>query len=248
MPLPNYGVLKGRLVKYRPEVRGETPHFQLLLDAGGSFRVSVSVRSGSAPEHAANLLHLIDPDLRHPVVAGLAELDDGFRRLPSRPGGLALDYVRGGLFDPRRMRPLPPDRAGPENDLTDALARLARAALADERVRLYAFGDRWGPEPGKPDDVFGFAPGNGLHDLHMNQGNLDRHAPDNGPWQDGALLAHLPADDRWVAIFLAFQTQVWETDDRTGAALRRSRDGRRARADAAASARRPRDGRGRPSR
>ncbi|MDP9364229.1 MAG: YukJ family protein, partial [Chloroflexota bacterium] len=185
MPLRNYGVLKGRVAEFRPEVRGETPHFQILLDAGQPFRVSIGVRSGTAEEHESNLLTLIDPDVRHPVVGGLAELDDGFARLPSRPGGLALDYVRGGLFDPRRMRPLPPDRAGPENDVTDALARLARAALADERIRLYAFGDRWGPEPGEPDDVFGFEPGNGFHDLHMNQGNRDRHAPDNGPWQDG---------------------------------------------------------------
>lgn len=223
MPLPNYGVLKGRVADFRPEVRGETPHFQILLDAGEPFRVSVSVRSGSSGA-AADLLHLIDADFRHPVLPALLALPDGFASLPRRPGDFALDYVRGALFDPRGLRPLPASRSGPENDLTDALARLARAASADRQIRLYAFGDRWGPEPGQPDDIFDFDPGNGLHDLHMNQGNRDRHAPDNGTWQDGALLAHLPSDDRWVAIFLAFQSQIWQTDEGTGAAIDAPRD------------------------
>jgi uncharacterized protein YukJ len=52
----------------------------------------------------------------------------------------------------------------------------------------------------------------------MNQGN-PRSGPfggDNGVWQDGALFVHLPEETRWIAIFLAFQTQAWQTDDLTG--------------------------------
>jgi uncharacterized protein YukJ len=36
---------------------------------------------------------------------------------------------------------------------------------------IYAFGAKWGPEKGKPDKYFKFVPGNGIHDIHMNQGN-----------------------------------------------------------------------------
>jgi len=52
----------------------------------------------------------------------------------------------------------------------------------------------------------------------MNQGNPTGggHAGDNGVWQDGGLLLWFPDADRWVAIFLAFQSQSWHTDDRTG--------------------------------
>jgi hypothetical protein len=35
-------------------------------------------------------------------------------------------------------------------------------------------------------------------------------------WQDGGLLLHFPKEPRWVAIFLAFQSQTWHTDDTTG--------------------------------
>ena len=52
----------------------------------------------------------------------------------------------------------------------------------------------------------------------MNQGNLRSggHAGDNGVWHDGGLLFWFPGADRWVAAFLAFQSQSWHTDDHTG--------------------------------
>jgi hypothetical protein len=92
-------------------------------------------------------------------------------------------------------------------------------AAADPGARVYAFGQRWGPEPGVPDKVFGFTPGNGIHDIHMNQGNSQEFRHDDGVWQDGGLLLHYPAQEQWVAIFLAFQSQAWHTDDRTGHAI-----------------------------
>jgi hypothetical protein len=67
--------------------------------------------------------------------------------------------------------------------------------------------------------VFGFRPGNGVHDIHMNQGSTGRFARDNGVWQDGGLFLHFPGGDQWVAVFLAFQSQAWHTDDRTGGPL-----------------------------
>ena len=66
------------------------------------------------------------------------------------------------------------------------------------------------------DKFFGFEPGNGVHDIHMNQSNVGRFAPDNGVYQDGALLLHFAAQQQWVAIFLKFQSQTWHTDDETG--------------------------------
>jgi hypothetical protein len=71
--------------------------------------------------------------------------------------------------------------------------------------------------------VFHFTPGNGVHDIHMNQGNAGRFVGDDGVWQDGALLLHYPAENRWSALFLAFQSQALHTDDVTGHALPGSR-------------------------
>ena len=93
---------------------------------------------------------------------------------------------------------------------------IVERSLTDSTSRLHAYGTRWGPESDTPDQVFGFTPGNGIHDIHMNQGNRDEHWHDNGIWSDGGLIFQWrePDPDRWSAIFLAFQAQSWHTDNR----------------------------------
>jgi hypothetical protein len=52
--------------------------------------------------------------------------------------------------------------------------------------------------------------------MHMNQGNDAGHRGEDGVWQDGGLLMHFRSPSQWVAIFLAFQSQAWHTDDTNG--------------------------------
>jgi uncharacterized protein YukJ len=212
MPLNKYGVLVGRAVERRREGGTDSPHYQVRIDAAGtSYRIAVNVLSQESP---SELLYLADDDFRHPVTASVAGLGAGWHDLQPRSG---LDFIRGNLFARPSMRTLPPDAAGPDNDLADFLDHSIERAIADPDALVYAFGERWGPEGGRKDKVFGFKPGNGVHDIHMNQGNSERFRGDDGVWQDGGLLLRL--DGRWVGIFLAFQSQAWHTDDTTGHAI-----------------------------
>ncbi|MEU2223001.1 DUF2278 family protein [Streptomyces sp. NPDC018347] len=218
MPVKTYGVLIARAVATRREGAKGTPHYQIHLtdDTGTHYRAAVNVLSQQRP---SDLLYLVDNDVRHPLTAALEGLPGGWNTLPPGPGGPNLDFVRGNLFDPSAMRTLPPDVAGPDNDLADLLDHYVRRAVDDPGARLYVFGSRFGPEPATEDKVFGFLPGNGVHDIHMNQGNSGRFTDDDGVWQDGGLLLHFPGQPRWVGIFLAFQSQAWHTDDTTGHTL-----------------------------
>ncbi|GLW06704.1 hypothetical protein Misp01_18340 [Microtetraspora sp. NBRC 13810] len=218
MPLRSYGVLAGRAIDRRREGAANTPHYQIHLvdDAGTAYRAAVNVLSQQAP---SELLYLADDDFRHPVLDQLPAAGSGWTALTSAAGSGALDFVRGNLFDPAAMRPLPPDLPGDDNDLADLLDHYVRRAVNDESAAVYVFGERWGPEAATRDKVFGFLPGNGVHDVHMNQGNSGRFQADDGVWQDGALLIHLPDQARWIGVFLAFQSQSWRTDDVTGHAL-----------------------------
>ncbi|MEU6067783.1 MULTISPECIES: DUF2278 family protein [Streptomyces] len=215
MPLKAYGVLITRAVDTRREGAADTPHYQIHLtdDTGTHYRAAVNVLSQQRP---SELLYLIDEDFQHPVTARLAGLPSGWNALPSGPGGPNLDFVRGNLFDPGKMRTLPADASGPDNDLADLLDHYVNRAIEDRDARMHLFGERFGPEPKIKDKVFGFLPGNGVHDIHMNQGNSGRFKKDDGVWQDGGMLIRFPAQNRWVAIFLAFQSQAWHTDDVTG--------------------------------
>lgn len=217
MALKNYGVLVGRVVDRRAETDRDSPHYQLLMTAAGTqYRVAVNVLSSEDPP---NLLYAADDAFRHPALNEMAALDEGHHVLPSTPGGAALDFIRANLVARDGMRELPPEEPGPDNDLADALEHYVQRAMSDPGARVYAFGEHWGPEEGGKDKIFGFEPGNGVHNVHMNQGNSAAHARDDGVWQDGALLMHFPGQDQWVAVFLAFQSQNWHTDDTTGHAI-----------------------------
>lgn len=209
-----YTLAKGRALSHRQERGGKTPHFHLLLDCGGILaRLSINTRSGSSRGKQAELLFLANDDYQHPIIDELTLLDDGLYEVATEPGGLAIDYQRGGHFDPRDLVQLPASRPGSRNDLSDELLARATRAINDPGARVYAWGTRWGPEPTLHDHIFDFIPGNGLHDIHMNQGNTDEHRHDNRAWADGALMVQSTRLGRWSAIFLAFQTQSWNTDE-----------------------------------
>jgi hypothetical protein len=114
------------------------------------------------------------------------------------------------------MRSLPHTLPGPENDLSDQLEHFVRRAVQEPDATVYAFGQRWGPEPQTRDKIFNFLPGLGIHDIHMNQGNVPPFLGDDGVWQDGGLVLQFSSTRQWVAVFLAFQSQAWHTDDTTG--------------------------------
>jgi uncharacterized protein YukJ len=178
MALKNYGVLKGRPIARRLG-SGSSPHYQIHVvdEAGTNYRIAVNVKSQLAP---SELMYHIKSHFTHPLTDIVAVLPGGFTALERRPDSGALDLIRGNLLQPGLMTPLPPELPGPDNDLNEKLDQIVQRAMADEDAIVYAFGERWGPEDRNADKYFGFMPGNGIHDIHMNQGNTGRFVQDDG--------------------------------------------------------------------
>jgi uncharacterized protein YukJ len=211
--ISGYGVLRGKAVAGKLE--GEKPHYQIHIQAAGTdHRIAVNVMSDEFP---SELLFFLDSDFHHPLLAQLPAITEGYHAVPKQPGGIALDFIRGNLFSPEEMKVVPLDREGAGDDLHQIFDLHVKQAI-DRGADVYAFGSKWGPET-KPDEYFHFKPGNGIHDIHMNQGNEKGHQQDNGVWQDGGLFLHFADENRWLAFFLAFQSQSFHTDDVTGAAI-----------------------------
>src|SRR5262245_53263196 len=186
MALKNYGVLKGTVVGHLRDA--DDDHYQVLVRAAKVMhRIAVNVKS-SAPNAPSTLLFQSITSIPPKLASGLAALQPGYQKLPSRPGGLAQDYVRGGLVKPGSMQLVPPDKPGADNDLKDLLEAAVVKAIGQPGSLIYAFGEKWGPEKNRPDQYFKFKPGNGIHDIHMNQGNSGQYKKDNGVYQDGAVF------------------------------------------------------------
>ncbi len=215
MPLKNYGVLKGRPSEYH---RG-TPsneHFQVLINRGNDpHRIAINTKSNVQP---SQLLYYSDSDFKHEITNALTNsgLSDGFTPLQTGPGGLALDFIRRNLFDVEQMKPLPPQGPKADDDLNDQFEYFISQAIDSLDSVVYAFGEHWTDHV--PDKIFPLInPSKGIHDIHMNQGNpMGRYSNDNGVWQDGGILIHYPSAAKWAAVFTAFQSQSFHTDDQTG--------------------------------
>lgn len=212
--LRNYKVLKGIASDLTLD-EDDDPHIEIRIEADGvSYRIAVNVRSKVSPH---DLLYANIVDFQHAALtAELAALPMGLTDIRNDRPDLALDYVRGGFVEREDMNVAPFQMIGPKNDLREFIEPLVQEGMEDDDIHFYAFGEAWGPENNKPDQYFDFEPGNGIHDIHMNQGNTGDFRPTNGPNQDGGLLVHFTDTDEWVAIFLAFQSQNWNTEAATG--------------------------------
>jgi uncharacterized protein YukJ len=216
MPIQNYGVLTGRVFD-RVLATKKDEHYHLLVNHGADpQRVAINTMSTTPP---SQVLYYANPDFKHPITDAIlqADLQPGYIPLDSKPGGLALDFVRSNLFDPSQMVVLPPTSTGNTSDLNDQLDILVQQAIAATDTVLYAFGQHWTDASGA-DQVFPeIDPSTGIHDIHMNQGNpKGSFYKDNGVYQDGGLIFHFPSTGKWAAVFVAFQSESFKTNDQTG--------------------------------
>ena len=220
MPIASYSVLRGRPTAGKV-VSGASAHYQITVQAaGGPFTVAVNIQSVDGSQ----VLYDIQQNATPPVP--LTNVADGMTKLASKPGGLALDYIRDTvngrpMIQKSQMTLLPvaSDTAkfiaeAERNDhvheteqhaLGNAVVALLNAAVKDSGALVYAFGSAFS-DNGVVD---------GIHDIHMNQGNpVNNHGGDNGIWQDGALFLYSSVHKAYTAIFIAFQNESWHTDSK----------------------------------
>lgn len=204
MPIYNYSVLVGD--PQPGSVSGPSdspPHYLIPVTAnGGQFQIAVNIESSDDSQ----VLYNINTNFQPPNPELLSSMQQGMNPITAQ-GDPAIDFVRSRsngqpIVTLAEMQLLPLPSEDNSDNLNNAVVELLNQATSDPNGLIYAFGSQ-------------YTDGTGIHDIHMNQGNPDpgAFAADNGIWQDGAILFQLPGSGSWTAIFIAFQTESWNTDD-----------------------------------
>jgi uncharacterized protein YukJ len=208
-----YAVIKGRIADAKPfPTQGRTrPHYHLLIEAGSSrFDVAVNIVSEDPKVADVRVLYAIKYGFTPRTARELSSMGAGIRNLP-QDSDLRLDYVSDDLVTRDEMSLLPlfdGKHGGRHGGGCDAIMDLVGRAVGNPKATVYAFGHRYSPSH-KPDPAWGFSPDDGVHNIHMNQGNAPNdHGNENGRHQDGALW--IETDGAWSAVYVAFQTQSWD--------------------------------------
>ncbi|KAJ5349159.1 hypothetical protein MYU51_012037 [Penicillium brevicompactum] len=185
---------------FRRNNRGHPPNPNRPKDIPGLLRAAINIKS---TDDETRLAYWVNNNMEdHPIVQKLTGLDFGFNPINSVPESnvQSLDYIRGNLFNPRSGRVLAHDIPGTNNDMIDVLEPEITKAI-EKKATIYLFGSEFNTK-------------NGIHNVHMNQGNIKKFARDDGVFQDGGLL--IQYENHWTGIFIAFASQAIHTDDQTG--------------------------------
>jgi len=210
MSLP-YGFAKAKIIA-PPKLTSkrldqETQYHQhLTLDVGGdTWDVAVNVGTDDADDL---LRYRLIFDFHHPITTDLNSAPAGAKALTGATKLPALDFMRSDILSETG-----PWRDSDPMDGSDAVEPVASL----ERLFLSARDNAWDVY------VFGrfYSEGNGIHDIHFNQGSGGRHFQHrpgddhndhNDVWQDGAVLVNRGSGP-WAAYFAMFTQQTTQTDD-----------------------------------
>jgi uncharacterized protein YukJ len=212
----NYGFLKCRIVsdpRLKPTHRRNEIQYHLHIscsapsqDGNDIWDAAVNVGTNDADDL---LRYKLAFDYRHPILSNLRGAPTGFTDLTGTAALPALDFLRSDI--------LGATGAWRDSDVMDGsefpepvatLKRLLNKAQS-ENLDVYIFGRTFTDG------------GQGIHDVHMNQGSQsntflnngrDDHNDHNDIWQDGAVLVDL-GQTQWAAYFTAFTQQLVPTDD-----------------------------------
>ncbi|KAI0128710.1 hypothetical protein BJ170DRAFT_622668 [Xylariales sp. AK1849] len=206
MTIARYGVWKGTATKWEP-TQQDNDHGHITFTDGNDSDLdcAVDVRSKDSDSRIV-FWNIVSFDSSHPVAQKLDKIAEGYQAITDHTAnGLGLDYLKGNLVNVKQGRILPYQVTGANNDILDFLNPILTAAVS-QKADMYLFGSKYDGSDG-----------NGIHDIHMNQGDAGSFASENGVYQDGGMIFNFKTGGEmtgWQAVFLAFATQATQTDSK----------------------------------
>jgi uncharacterized protein YukJ len=212
-----YTILKGRITgaKVFGQNPRKRPHYHLMIEnADGKFDVAINIASEDKNIAKVPVLYAIKDASNLPNLAAIKAFNGTAQNLEGADRQrLGLDYTAQGHVTREQMKELPVIDAHAAVQGDNDIIRFIDPAVNNDDAEVFAFGRRYSDNAPR-DPAWGFSPDDGVHNIHMNQGNArGNHDDENGRWHDGGLLIHFKSTDQWKIAYVAFQTQTWNNDD-----------------------------------
>lgn len=202
---------KAKLFSQNPHRR---PHYHILVETDDSqFDIAVNIASEDPNTDDVTVLFAIKDNITPPFVDKLVKLPSGMFDLPDQ-GIVGIDYIEDRLVNKEEMDLLPLfNSSQPIEEQGEArIKQLVEQVIAEDDAVIYAFGHRYN-QSSRPNSAWHFQPDDGIHNIHMNQGNYKgNHDHENGRHEDGALFIYFPKANTWFGVYVAFQTQSFDND------------------------------------
>ena len=196
----------------------QRPHYHILVETENQqFDIAVNIASEDPKSADVRVLYALKPNITPPQVEALLSLSNGMFNLPAK-GIVGIDFVRDQLVTKEQMQLLPLFNSSQpiEDQGEPQIKQLVEQVIAEKNAVLYAFGHRYEQRSAQQttsNQAWGFQPDDGIHNIHMNQGNSrGNHDDENGRGEDGALFIYLRDSNTWVGVYVAFQTQSFDND------------------------------------
>ncbi|KAK2603264.1 hypothetical protein N8I77_009735 [Diaporthe amygdali] len=203
MPISNYGLWKCTPSSWNGQASSTHGHLEFNdgTNSNKTYEADVNISStGSDTRLVYWFVSNFNP--KQPSTAKLSALDMGFSAQKGS-SSLALDFLREGFLTPSAGTLVSHDPSDPteKGDISAYVDPVMNQAV-QEKATLYIWGSHYSDTNGSE----------GIHDIHMNQGDSGSFEKENGTYQDGGIVIQF-ADGSWHGIFLAFATETLKTDD-----------------------------------
>ena len=219
----NYQSLRGKVFAYAPAEPAGNPHLWVILEAEGQkYFATINVRSNKDapgdPIGKSYLYYFIDADYDHPIVPAILERPQGMSPVERSYRGRRARFSARQSLQPQRHAHAAAGGAGRRRAVHRLSAMLQLAKTQDCDVSSSTAT----PSPRtiriRPTRRSAIRPNTpfGLDNVHMAQGDpraINVRLHENGVWHDGACFIWDARARRMTAIFLAFQSQAWHTND-----------------------------------
>ena len=194
-----YVILRGKVMNKWYDI-DERAHYHITVEASDKeYDIAInigSIRYKGKIFNSSPLNIYYDEEYKHIILNEMLKYSNGITLCSDK---VKLDYVRGNLFDKRKVRTIS-GLSKKKMYLIEIIEKKVKEAILNKDIEIFIFGNLYDNEKG-------------IHDIHMNQGSQPPHNINDRANNDGGVFFYNSKTKKWTSLFIMFENQTLHTDE-----------------------------------